>query len=442
MSQLERVRQGLRTMDELLAGYARLFGVGFVDPLPRTAALISVYGLIYAIARVAPAPLALLAVIMGYIGVLAIGRAWTQNEKLRTRIAHKLEDLDPDSLPDLRLGALISALQLFALIPLLLELSHRLFNLYDVDAGVTMSTWLAFGVDLFFRSLLDWSEVYDVHVSDVQFDSIWGRHLVMFILLTIDFILIQGIIRLVSIQRTVSQGVAVAGKDPEMAFRLGKRATKPLSAMVADPMLDADVRNSAIEALGMIGDANGCGALVNALSERELHTNAVAALVHVGHYNPILDGCRNPNPLVRRGCLSALGRLGDSLVIEQVGRCVDDPDTTVRVHAHEALGRISHNAALPFLARGLDDHETHVRHTALQQIGQFEGDKAIPLVIQSANDRSPTVRRLSVELLARFPDARVVPILVDRMEDDDKEVCEAAKRSLAHLESLVDGGAA
>ena len=218
-------------MDELLAGYARLFGVGFVDPLPRTAALISVYGLIYAIARVAPAPLALLAVIMGYIGVLAIGRAWTQNEKLRTRIAHKLEDLDPDSLPDLRLGALISALQLFALIPLLLELSHRLFNLYDVDAGVTMSTWLAFGVDLFFRSLLDWSEVYDVHVSDVQFDSIWGRHLVMFILLTIDFILIQGIIRLVSIQRTVSQGVAVAGKDPEMAFRLGKRATKPLSAM-------------------------------------------------------------------------------------------------------------------------------------------------------------------------------------------------------------------
>jgi hypothetical protein len=36
----------------------------------------------------------------------------------------------------------------------------------------------------------------------------------------------------------------------------------------------------------------------------------------------------------------------------------------------------------------------------------------------------------------------VVPILVDRMEDDDKEVSEAAKRSLAHLESLVDGGAA
>ena len=47
MSQLERVRQVLRTMDELLAGYARLFGVGFVEPLPRTAALISVYGLIY-----------------------------------------------------------------------------------------------------------------------------------------------------------------------------------------------------------------------------------------------------------------------------------------------------------------------------------------------------------------------------------------------------------
>ena len=140
---------------------------------------------------------------------------------------------------------------------------------------------MAFGVDLFFRSLLDWSEVYDVHVSNVQFDSIWGRHLVMFLLLTIDFILIQGIIRLISVHRTVSQGVAVAGKDPEMAFRLGKRATKSLSAMVSDPMLDATVRNSAIEALGMIGDARGCAALVNVLSERELHTNGAVSYTHL-----------------------------------------------------------------------------------------------------------------------------------------------------------------
>ena len=440
MSQLERVRQVLRTMDELLAGYARLFGVGFVEPLPRTAALISVYGLIYAVALLAPAPMGLLAVLMGYIGVLAIGRAWTQNEKLRTRIAHKLEDLDPDSLPDLRLGALVSALQLFALIPLLLELSQRLFNLYEVDAGATMSTWMAFGVDLFFRSLLDWSEVYDVHVSNVQFDSIWGRHLVMFLLLTIDFILIQGIIRLISVHRTVSQGVAVAGKDPEMAFRLGKRATKPLSAMVADPMLDATVRNSAIEALGMIGDARGCAALVNALSERELHTNGVAALVHIGYFDSLLDGCRNPNPLVRRGSLTALGRLGDDVVIEQIGRCVDDPDVTVRFHAHEALGRIGHPAALPYLARGIEDDESRVRHTALQQIGQFEADRAIPLVIQAATDRTATLRRLAVELLARFPDARVVPVLVDSLEDDDDEVRDAAQRSLTHLESLVGGG--
>lgn len=427
-------------MDELLAGYARLFGVGFVEPLPRTAALISVYGLIYAVALLAPAPMGLLAVLMGYIGVLAIGRAWTQNEKLRTRIAHKLEDLDPDSLPDLRLGALVSALQLFALIPLLLELSQRLFNLYEVDAGATMSTWMAFGVDLFFRSLLDWSEVYDVHVSNVQFDSIWGRHLVMFLLLTIDFILIQGIIRLISVHRTVSQGVAVAGKDPEMAFRLGKRATKPLSAMVADPMLDATVRNSAIEALGMIGDARGCAALVNALSERELHTNGVAALVHIGYFDSLLDGCRNPNPLVRRGSLTALGRLGDDVVIEQIGRCVDDPDVTVRFHAHEALGRIGHPAALPYLARGIEDDESRVRHTALQQIGQFEADRAIPLVIQAATDRTATLRRLAVELLARFPDARVVPVLVDSLEDDDDEVRDAAQRSLTHLESLVGGG--
>ena len=45
---------------------------------------------------------------LGYLGILGVGRAWVANEKQRTAIARKLSDTDPDTLPDLRISALLS----------------------------------------------------------------------------------------------------------------------------------------------------------------------------------------------------------------------------------------------------------------------------------------------------------------------------------------------
>ena len=79
-----RIKHGLAAIDDVLATYARIFGVGFVNPVPRYATLIFVYGAIYSVALYTNKPLALVAIWMGYIGVLAIGRAWTQNVNTST----------------------------------------------------------------------------------------------------------------------------------------------------------------------------------------------------------------------------------------------------------------------------------------------------------------------------------------------------------------------
>jgi HEAT repeat protein len=47
-----------------------------------------------------------------------------------------------------------------------------------------------------------------------------------------------------------------------------------------------------------------------------------------------------------------------------------------------------------------------------------------------------------MEILARFPHAKVVPALAQSLNDPNQQVREAAERSLEHLESLVDSGAA
>jgi HEAT repeat protein len=263
----------------------------------------------------------------------------------------------------------------------------------------------------------------------------------MFILLSIDFMIIQTVIRIVGINRTIQEGVAVAGKDPEMAFRIGRRATPKLAEMVKDENKDIDFRIKTIEALGMIGDSGGASALVELLADKELHTAATASLVIIGHFESLFHGIKHEDPLVRRGCVTALGRLEDSIANEILAEAIRDSDSGVRQFAHQAIGRIAHPSDIPLLRHGLSDDNVDVRFAALKQFSNFSSDQAMNAVISAVDDESAGIRRLAVEILARYPDPAVVPILAEAMQDSDSEVAAAAKRTVDHLESLVKGGA-
>jgi HEAT repeat protein len=81
-----------------------------------------------------------------------------------------------------------------------------------------------------------------------------------------------------------------------------------------------------------------------------------------------------------------------------------------------------------------------VRYSALKQFSNFSGENAMDAVLIAAKDESASIRRLAVEILARYPFPAVVPILANAMQDEDSEVAAAAKRSVEHLESLVEAG--
>lgn len=439
---MEKLINIFRSIDEFLSNYAKLFGVGIVNPLPRHTIFFLAYGIIYISAIFAPLIIGFVALWIGYVGVLAIGRAWAQNEGLRTKIAKKIEDQNPDGLPDLRFTAGLAAIQMILIVPMILQISHSIFDIFDTPSETNWKTWALFGVDLLFRSFLDWSEVYDIHVSGVKLSAMGGRNLVMFILLSIDFMIIQTVIRIISINRTIQEGVAVAGKDPEMAFRLGRRATPKLSEMAMDDSNEISVRIKTIEAIGMIGDSTGSSTLVELLNNEELHNAATASLVMIGHFDSLFEGIKHEKPLVRRGCVTALGRLEDSIANEILAEAIKDNDSGVRKHAYQAIGRIAHPSDIPLLTYGLKDEDFEVRFSALKQFSNFTGDDAMQAVITSVDDKSPGIRRLAVEILARYPNPVVVPILAKAMEDGDSEVASAAKRSIEHLESLVKGGVA
>jgi hypothetical protein len=242
-------------LDRALTLFAIPFGVRVRDPLPRYALLLGVYALIFIMGSLQIRTLPLLALVFGYTGVLAIGRAWVVNEKERALIVKKLKDEDPDQLPDLRWTALVSALQLFILFPLLYQQMQWHFQLFKVGESATFLDWLWFSLDkTYLKALPDWSILYGVHISSIDFDASWGRHLVLLSRLTFDYILLQGIYRLLAIRATINEAVAAVKADPGMAVRLGRRAIAPLLRKLHDP--DKAVRGAAANALMQLGDSD------------------------------------------------------------------------------------------------------------------------------------------------------------------------------------------
>ena len=137
----------LSGLDGLVVILAAPFGV-----LPRSSAFrwiqfVLAHAVIYWFAcRSSRLDYALSALVIGWVGMLAVGRAWVRNEKRRSDIARKLvEEADPDRYPDLWLLALVSALQIFVVFPMLFwRLSGPEFGgaLYGpVNGQVPLAWW-------------------------------------------------------------------------------------------------------------------------------------------------------------------------------------------------------------------------------------------------------------------------------------------------------------
>ena len=254
----------LDVMDDGISRIAIPFGVGVREPRKRFAILQGVFAGLFLVGALPISYAPLFALALGYVGVLAISRAWVVNERQRTAIVKKLEDGDPDELPDLRWTALVSALQLLILFPLLYMQVQWQFHLYEVAGSANFFDWVWFSFDkTYLKALPDWSILYEVHISSIRFDAPWGRHLVLISRLTFDYILLQGLFRLLAIRATIREAVAVVKTDPDVAVRVGSRAISALIDKLSDP--DRAVRGAAANALTQLGDPDALRRMSDAI---------------------------------------------------------------------------------------------------------------------------------------------------------------------------------
>lgn len=479
-------------IDVLLVRAADLFGVRITEPIKRTLVFQGIFLGLFLLG-VLPLPvLPLLALIWGYIGVLAVGRAWVRNEKQRLAIAKKVIEADPDQLPDLRFTALLSALQLIVLFPLLFAQVNRHFHLFKVAEDSTLMTWMAFTLDSYNKAILGVLQLYGIEHTHIEFvpGAYWGRHLVLISRVTFDLLLIQGIIRLFAIRESIRDAVTAISRDPSLTLAVGQRTVPSLIACLktAQPM----IRTRAAEVLGLLHDERAVGPLIESLltdddaavrsasarslgrlrareaktallvalydPEPEVGAGAAEALGQLGEggetVEALLVALRDRDPDKRANAARALAELGDAQVIEPLLDLVlRDTEASVRARVIESLKLRWCDLATDQLIAQLQQmpNETWVgrwfrpkpqeervqqvwlRKRAAEALGYLGEKRAVDALVGALRDTDRLVRREAVEALGKLGDARAVEPLLGLLRDREREVRLQTAKALAQL---------
>jgi hypothetical protein len=184
------------------------------------------------------------------------------------------------------------------------------------------------------------------------------------------------------------------------------RAVPALVEALEDPA--ADVRSSAANALGLIGDPDAARAVLVAVgSDRDIPAGAAADSLEgmgVGIANPLVEALEDPSPTARTVAAFLSGEGSFTRSTPALHRLLaDDPDLTVRETAATALGQLGLGSEVEVL----------VRHT--------RADQPTPL------------RRACATALGVLGDATAVPCLRELLDEPDRRLAELAAHALVQL---------
>ena len=426
------------TIDQFLQKVGYLSGMSINNSLYRIAVIEFVLLIFIIPAMFLPDSMriiGLLSAILSAILVLSVHRVWSADERRRREIANRVMDGDPDIGNDHRIDVLVASLHLLFIVPLLLQRVDDVFDIYSVD-NEKFSVWFMFGMDLFSRSLLDWAEVYEIRFSDVDSSSMAGKHLILFLLISIDLLLIQSIIRLIGIRGTIREGVSAAARDPETAARIGRRVNKALLKSIFDTDI-ADQKRNRIRALAITGGPNEVESLLKLLTDDSVRTETLATLIRIGKIEQTDRLVNSSNVNLRASALQWMLLASDGPHYLRIRQLESDPSPRIRKSVLESLEDAPLDIATTSIIQSLNDTDDDVRIEASRQLRRLASEEILqyaPLLLES---NSVACRIHGVEALATIEDGRVVPYIVKMFDDEDERVKISAQKAIEHLQRLA-----
>jgi HEAT repeat protein len=195
------------------------------------------------------------------------------------------------------------------------------------------------------------------------------------------------------------------------AYRLGDMACPDAVPAISTRLddRDADVRAAAARSLGRLAAPAAAEPLVQCLVRGSVpRAIAFRALLDIGPGAlPMLRTLIfDPDPDVRGTAVELLGWLGEASDDAALIDAVADPAAEVRARAAGALGRLASSDGADALAQALDDRIYFVRLHAARALGQVGERAAIPRLVRQAREDRFESARAAAEALSRIdPDA-------------------------------------
>ncbi|MBE9186591.1 HEAT repeat domain-containing protein [Microcoleus sp. LEGE 07076] len=213
---------------------------------------------------------------------------------------------------------------------------------------------------------------------------------------------------------------------------------------------DEDVRMSAAQALGRLGNASEIviSALLLRLKDEDsmVRREVVQALGGLGNASETVIGflvlcLQDEKQMVRHEAARALGRLGNAseIVINSLLLSLQDAEHSVHFFAVRGLSRFGHvsEALVSALLLRLEDGDKSVRVMAAQALGNLgnASETVISTLLQSLQDGDKLVRCKAVQALGNLGNTSesVISALLQSLEDGDEDIRRSAVYALINL---------
>ena len=188
------------------------------------------------------------------------------------------------------------------------------------------------------------------------------------------------------------------------AFALGDMASKRAVPALLNALKDRDrsVRAAAARSLGRLSAPDGVGPLLRALVLREIpHVTAAHALLAIGEeaLPGLTELAADPDAEIRASAIELIGLLGDASEGPGLARHLRDPSAEVRAKAARALGRLGAAEATEQLCRALEDRISFVRVAAAHALGVVGDAAAAASLLHVARSESFAAARAAAAAL-------------------------------------------
>ncbi|EYF04740.1 HEAT repeat domain-containing protein [Chondromyces apiculatus] len=211
----------------------------------------------------------------------------------------------------------------------------------------------------------------------------------------------------------------------------GKRLVAPLTPLLEHP--DADIRNKAVYALGLIGDRSAAQVLLSRLPtvrESRMLNNIAFALERLdpgAFYASVRQVIEHKQAVIRLNAAFVLGDVKRPEGLPLLEKALGDPSDFVRTSAIVALGKLGTDAARKPLERFVSDPNLSIRQEAIYALHALSGGKRADLIHDKLfTTRNSSVRHRAAVALGKAGDARVRDYLLTCLEQQRCSVDEVA----------------